>query len=386
MVDDVENVLIFVCDSLRWGFLPEDVRSRGVTFKTVAQSTYSPPSFATLSTGLYPPEHGVEDFGKSLAEGVDTVYEIDGLDATYYNEGRIRDPFFRVFGLKYIRTIADLASPFFYIERDPTTHAPYMENPFMSNEDVKSYFADPVIDWESIKADYREAIRISLDRLDRRQRTLERLGLSEDTLVILTGDHGELFGEYGDILHTMPTSPELVYVPTVFLHPSIDADSFSVNPDSQIIEHVDVVTTALTTLGFADALPTRGVDLFSEPRSRAFGYTYTKNYFRGRNIYASQSLWWRDGGFVQVENPSYNRLGYLLYRLLRGTGKRTLRRNIRQLLRHYWRDSHQFGDIGVSKQEARDILTEFISTRGETVDQQLDNRTREQLEELGYLS
>jgi arylsulfatase A-like enzyme len=302
MVDQIENVLVFVCDSLRWGFLPDEVTSRGVTFKTVAQSTYSPPSFATLSTGLYPPEHGVEDFGKSLANGVETVYDVDELDSAYYNEGRIRDPFVQLFDFRRMYSLADLDPPFWYLERDPTTHAPYLENQFMDGIDIQSYFADPVDDWDPIKADYRDSIDTSLDKFERRLDVLEKLGLRDDTLVILTGDHGELFGEYGDMVHTMPTSPELVHVPTVFMHPSLSADSFTVDPDTDIIEHVDVVTTALAALGFEDALPTRGVNLRSEPRERAYGYSYTNNFFRGRSVYRTQSLWWRDSGYVSIEN------------------------------------------------------------------------------------
>ena len=51
-----------------------------------------------------------------------------------------------------------------------------------------------------------------------------------------------------------PTCPELVYVPTVFLSPSLSADDFQVDPDSEIIEQVDVVQTALSAIGFDDKI------------------------------------------------------------------------------------------------------------------------------------
>jgi len=384
MVEDIENILIFVCDSLRWGTLPSDLSSRGVRFKTIAQSTYSPPSFTTLSTGLYPPEHGVEDFGQALTNGVSTVYDIDGLDSSYYNEGRISDPLLRIFGFERMYSLAELDTPFWYLERDPTTHAPYAENPFMTGDDIKTYFDGGIDDWDGIRGDYRESVRSSLDRFERRLRVLEKLGVRDDTLVVLTGDHGELFGEYGDIVHTMPTSPELVNVPTVFFHPSISEESFVVDPNSDIIEHVDVVTTALSALGFRDSLPSRGVNLFREARDVPYGYSYTNNYFRGLSVYRTQSLWWRDSGYVRVENSRAKRLGYLFYRFLRGTGCSTLRQNARQLLSHYWADTQVYGTPPPDESEIIDILDSFIDSWAQAREQELDELTRERLRNLGY--
>jgi len=57
------------------------------------------------------------------------------------------------------------------------------------------------------------------------------------TLVIFTSDHGELLGEYGGLTgHVRPPCPELVYVPTVFIHPLIK----NKKTEESIMRHVDL--------------------------------------------------------------------------------------------------------------------------------------------------
>ena len=38
---NIENIVIYVCDSLRWDYTPESIMDMGITIKTVASSLYT---------------------------------------------------------------------------------------------------------------------------------------------------------------------------------------------------------------------------------------------------------------------------------------------------------------------------------------------------------
>ena len=382
---DVDNVALFVSDSLRWDFLPKSMKGRGVVFKTIAQSTYSPPSFTTLSTGLYPHQHGVNGFDKALADGVETTYDIPGVNGSYFNTGRlVADALYRTYGVYEQKSIAELDSPFWYLERDTTTHAPFMRNSFFHGENVDSYYADRMPDWNRVENDYQDVIRKSINLFDSRLKVLERIAERENTLVIFTSDHGELFGEYGDILHISPMCPELVYVPTIFIHPSLDEDEFCSDPETDIIEHTDVVQTCLSAIGKGDALPTEGVDLLSETRPVDFGYSHTTTGKAGVTGYQANGVWWPDSGFVRTENPKSNRLAYLAYKLLLGSARSARWRGLPGSVRTYWKDKWEFGSVPISQQNALTLLDRLSGDVVETSTQYLDRETRSRLQDLGY--
>ena len=66
---NIENLFIFVCDTLRWDFVPEELVGRGLTVKTVASSLFTASSFPSICTGLYPPRHGILGWQPLSAEG-----------------------------------------------------------------------------------------------------------------------------------------------------------------------------------------------------------------------------------------------------------------------------------------------------------------------------
>ena len=384
-MNGVSNVLIFVSDSLRWDFLPDSMRKRGTVFKTVAQSTYSPPSFTTLSTGLYPPQHGVNGFDKELADGVETTYHIPGIDGAYFNEGKLAvDSLYQTYGVYEERSPATLESPFWYLERDTTTHAAFLPNPFFHGVDVDSYFADRIPDWDTIRQDYRDVIDASIEKFDKRLRVLERISELDDTLVVFTSDHGELFGEYGDILHISPMSPELVYVPTVFIHPSLEDDSFHADPERDVIEHTDVVQTCLSAIGKDDALSTEGVDLLSESRPHDYGYSHTTTGKFGITGYQANGIWWRDSGFVRAENPKAARLAYLFYKLAFGSGPAARRQFFPEVIGSYLKDEWTFGEPPIPRERAMEYLDELSGEVVQTASQGLNSETKSHLRDLGY--
>jgi arylsulfatase A-like enzyme len=69
-------------------------------------------------------------------------------------------------------------------------------------------------------------------------------GLAGETLVVYTSDHGELLGEYGFFGHTHLATPEIVYVPTTFPHPTLEPSA-----ESSLLHHVDFLPTVASALG-----------------------------------------------------------------------------------------------------------------------------------------
>jgi len=87
-VDDRPNVVVVVCDTLRAGSMSvygyerdttpflEDLASRGILWSQAeATGNHTPPSHASLFTGLYPSEHGVMATGVGLPQGPETLAE-----------------------------------------------------------------------------------------------------------------------------------------------------------------------------------------------------------------------------------------------------------------------------------------------------------------------
>mgnify|MGYP006279173121 FL=1 len=377
----IRNVLLYVCDALRWDALPSSVAERGVTVKTVAQSTWSPPCFTTLSTGRYPQRHGVLEFSHELAEGVETVYDIPGLDGAYYNK-HPNDRLADVFGVPQDRPIADLTEPFLFLERDLTTHTPYDERAATGTE---GYLSDVGSDWDRIRAEYERGVGKSVAIFEDRLDELRERGVLDETLVVFTADHGELLGEYGDIGHSNPTCPELAYVPTVFVHPSLSAEDFAVDPASEIIEQVDVVETALSVVGFDD-IRTDGVDVLSRSRPDPRGYNYVRVAERDVALYESESAWDYGGGQVFLPNSTAARLAYFGYRQLRSATRHTIRDDWPTVLRQYLRDSYRFGDPDFSAASARQFIDDTVESFGDVSvsERRLDDETKQHLKEMGY--
>lgn len=90
---------------------------------------------------------------------------------------------------------------------------------------------------------------------------LERTGLDERTILIVTGDHGEGFGRHlGNIGHSNYLFEETVRVPTLFYIPGrLEREVRDVRPTS----HADLMPTVLDLLGVAGPATMQGQSLVS---------------------------------------------------------------------------------------------------------------------------
>jgi len=91
-------------------------------------------------------------------------------------------------------------------------------------------------------------------------RALERLNLADDTLIVITGDHGEAFGEHGQLGHSFTVHEEEVHVPMLIVNPRIFAHAV-VNPTMG--RQIDLAPTLLAMLGYDEPGEWQGMNLLS---------------------------------------------------------------------------------------------------------------------------
>jgi arylsulfatase A-like enzyme len=301
------NVLIVVVDTLRADHLPlygynrsttphlDAMAKRGVVFDNdIATSSWTLPSHASMLTGRYPHEHGV-DHEVALDTRYPTLPEIfqqhgyrtGAFSANLFyftrraglGRGFIRfrdyfysagDMFFRTFWgrllNRYLPNVAsvneylprksasevnteliewvdhDRDKPFFAFINYFDAHAPYLIKPPVREMFYGSETKDtsPVID-QRIDRD-QDPYLFTLSRLSPREfqhkvdaydgaiyyvdqqfadlfSELEKRGLTQNTLVVITSDHGECFGDHGLLEHWNGLYRELIHVPLVYYWP-----------------------------------------------------------------------------------------------------------------------------------------------------------------------
>ncbi|MCK4412298.1 MAG: sulfatase [Candidatus Eisenbacteria sp.] len=89
---------------------------------------------------------------------------------------------------------------------------------------------------------YDGAIRYVDHEIGRLLTEVDRLGLEENTLVIITSDHGDEFLDHGDIFHKSPfLYDELTHVPLMIRYPGIAGG----RREGTIVRHIDILPTLL---------------------------------------------------------------------------------------------------------------------------------------------
>jgi len=156
---------------------------------------------------------------------------------------------------------ADRSRPFFLVLWTIQTHHPYIveqpEQPLAAAADLNRYL---------------NALRETDRMLGELVRTLAARGLADSTLLIVTGDHGEAFGEHGVKFHGRSLYDEEVRVPLLLAHPLLGGGARAATLGQQ----VDVAPTVLDLLGIAAPPSWQGTSLFAPDHT---GRAYLINVF-----------------------------------------------------------------------------------------------------------
>jgi len=314
----------------------DELARRGVLFeKAITQRTNTMPSLATLLTGTYPPTHRVlnnqqllQDYNLTLAEilrehGYTTCAVISnpGLTSKFnYNQGfdeyQHTDAIFDIHGeellesrhlnvliLQALERIRDRRFFYWVHYRDP--HTPYVvpaeyRRLFTGDERASAHRGRPAPNQKAFgrfrEADefyasseeldfgisqYDAEIKFNDDSLAVLFDELARYGLWDDTLVIVTSDHGESLGEQGRYYeHGASVTDDNARVPLIVVHPKLRAGHRAEVP----VSLVDVAPTILDLLGIEQPPEIQGKSfasmLVGEERPDFRPYHFTIGDFR----------------------------------------------------------------------------------------------------------
>lgn len=398
---DVRNVLVYVDDAVRYDAVADELTTLGPTYKTVAASTHTPTSFGSLLTGQYPPATSVLSFKHGPAAGVRSVFDIETHAVTMGAKGGMNHSIAEMFDQPPRATIEDVEPPFVHVVRQPGGHAPYngfdMESYEFQDETGLEYLYRAVQNPMKARRDYYDGIRTAMEEFRRTVEVLDDRGLAEETLVVYTSDHGELLGEYGFFGHVHLATPEVVYVPTTFLHPNLEPSA-----ESSLFHHVDLLPTIAAVLG--DDIDIGRTDGRAFAENRTVGYNHFEHVRYGGGIpdpikpivrasggfeRTVRSLWDREGGHVFTEGSKLKTSITYLGLLLQSPHGRQILHNHQAMDVHsrFVPGHRSYGSPNFSEAEAaRQIEQLSIDTStGASDARRLDETAMKRLQDMGYV-
>jgi hypothetical protein len=394
--ETVENVYIFIADSVKSETTSEDVTSIGISGRAIAASTYTASSFPSILSGHYPSTHKVWSFSDRLAhrpkliEGPEN-FGISAETIWTHLSPRQKPP------LKMIRvneneakSINNLEEPFVGVEHHKGGHMPYGKS-FNECGSTEEFFENICPKLDNISNLYQKSVNKAesafLDRISQ----LEKEGILDNTLVIYTSDHGEALGEAKNgmaIGHGEPIVPDIVNVPVVFAGAGLP----NLNLDT-VVSGVDIAPTARSALDHKFSDEHDGLDLWTGSstidrliRSELW-ISSDLPYIGNVDRYKATSVWDKSGGFVFHHGSSLTRFTMAVGNELVRAPWSYLNRNPRNLGRwvglakSYLPSVIRYKSPNVSISEAKSEIHPFARSTSK----QEETINKEQLRKLGYL-
>ncbi|HNT34791.1 MAG TPA: sulfatase-like hydrolase/transferase, partial [bacterium] len=303
------NVLLITLDTVRadrlgcYGYgdikTPniDQLAREGILFeKAYCQVPITLPSHASILTGLYPPNHGIRLNGPYLLPSdVPTVSSL--LQEKGYRTGAFvsASVLLSQFGMSRGFDIYDdeilSASTAYMPERRAAVTGQRAVN-WLKSSSMDSFFLwvhffDPHMPYdppEPFRSQYEAnpydgEIAYVDSVLGKVLGALEETGERDNTLIILTADHGEGLGEHEETTHSLFVYDGTVRVPLILVLPKNQVkDSSPWKPGtrvSQVVETVDIVPTVLDVLGMKTALRFDGKSLLNADKETS-RYAYAE--------------------------------------------------------------------------------------------------------------
>jgi choline-sulfatase len=332
-----KNVLLVSIDTLRadrlgsYGYAPAQTPRldalAGSGLRFAQATTVMPltlPAHSSLLTGTFPAWHGVRDNGGfylgddqvtlaevlkengfrtggfvgafvldrrwGIAQGFDRFFDDFDLDKFGNTPAMdaIQRPGSEVVDQAVKWLEADLEQPFFAWVHLYDPHAPY-EAP----EPYRSRFP------HTASGAYDAEIATTDALVGRLLDVLELDGRLRETLVVVTGDHGEMLGEHGEQTHGFFIYDAAVHIPLIMAGPGLPARTV---PDQ--VRIVDVMPTVLALLGLRGPGVVQGVSLLPLARGERLSLVAHSESWYPRYHYGwseLQSI--QDGRFKYIRAP-----------------------------------------------------------------------------------
>jgi len=302
----IRNVLLYLIDTLRADKLsPYNAATRvstpgltrllesaSVMQHARSQENWTKPSVATLLSSLFPWQHNTFSDEAVLPDSVEILPEIlqkgGFFTGAFIANGYVSDKFgfkqgwqtYRNYIREGRRSVAQSVAgdvldwfdarpqdkPFFLYVHTIDPHVPYQPpSTFLSMYDAAAYTGPVNFRHDAELLEKIKLGRIPLNPRDKLHlealydgeisyhdvhfdailRGLDKRGLADDTLVVVTADHGEEFWDHGSVGHGHSVFDELLHVPMIVRVPGV-APSARISADVGL---VDVAPTILEALG-----------------------------------------------------------------------------------------------------------------------------------------
>jgi choline-sulfatase len=396
------NVLLVTIDTLRadhlgaYGYASASTPSldalarRGVRFETaVAHVPLTGPSHASILTGHTPPVHGFHNNGGFvLAPSLKTAAE-DFRQAGYRTGGFVSGfPLDRRFGFDrgfetyedhlprgndprrtpYVERRADAttdlalrwlssrmsgahASPWFLWVHYYDPHAPY-EPP----ADLAARFTASPYDGEIAFAD---------QQLGRLLKAIQDSSAIDDTVVLVTSDHGESLGEHGEATHGVFVYDATLKVPLIIAGPGVAAGRVV----HTVARSIDVLPTLLDYAGMRApaGLEGRSMRPAADGRQMADAPSYAESLYTQLELGWAPLYAWRTAQYKFIDAPNPE-----LYDLQHDGAER----------------NNQFAQYTQRAEEFRRLLQALVPQAApkDATAAPADSQTLERLRSLGYVS
>ncbi len=282
----------------------DKLAAEGVRFdRAYAQAPLTLPSHASLLTGKYPPELGMRINGGGRLSG-----DIPTLATELKGEGYRTGAFVaaavlsKAYGLErgfdiYDDDMSDTGAGVLVAERPgdqvcdaalewlaESPEGPFFawihlfdpHHPYNPPDPYRSKFSDP----------YDGEIAFTDAQVGRLLQRLQDLKLTDRTLVVVAGDHGEAFGEHQEKQHGLFVYESTMRVPLIVVSPKSVQVGLVIDG---VVELVDIMPTVLELAGMKDVPEVSGQSLVAamrDPASAVGQYAY------GESQYPRMSFGW----------------------------------------------------------------------------------------------
>jgi arylsulfatase A-like enzyme len=383
----------------------------GVLFETaVSTSPWTLPAHASLFTGLYPSRHGVRSENSRLRDETELLAEIlsrhgyltlaivnsyflserygfgRGFDRySYLSEVPARPEPSAIFDTAIEWLSATTRRPFFLFVHDYHVHSDYRSLPEFERMFRRSYTGDADGSTRQLSEFRRGERSLSLDDVDHlldlyaagiRQTDaevaklllhLELSGELENTLIVVTSDHGEEFLEHGDVLHGRTQYDELMRVPLILAGPGVPRG----RRVSTAVSIVDVLPTLLSLLNVS-----------SEPRVDGIDVTYLWDDRDDTSV--GKRFLFGEADHNNEQHDITRSVRYLYYKLIHN--RMTESFALYNLVLDPREQTDVSGEQAAMTELLRSQLENFMEmeTEGESLPE-IDQDVKERLRELGYL-
>ncbi len=316
--------------------LAEEFKEQGFqTFAVVNTYNIAEPAFA-LAQGFDVFEYVSEQNARKDADGNLMVDELGNVAKDIINagetvtskargllEGRDEDEPFFLF-LHFYDAHTDFTPAQEYVDKFVAPYGGRMNGKTGQLHGIRSrgeQLSEADIRW--LKEMYDAEIRQLDDVLARFFDFLEEEGVADETLVVVTSDHGEEFFEHGGLLHGRTQYQELLAIPLVFSGPGVPAGRVIDTP----AHLVDVTPTVLAIFGFEPGMRRDGLDLTAlwraapafPPERLLFGEADHNNLVDGKEVIDIKHMV-RDGSLKLHQDRVTG--GLQLYDLARDPGEK----------------------------------------------------------------